>query len=1324
MNLQETKPNQKCKLAVSLLFVALLTFVSTGSAQLRITGSSQTGTSGSFTPSWTPATIHLLANVAPTTATGNFFGNFGSPGTGGTAALLTTVGNSLQVRNFPSENNIDLCGSSGGTLVVYTMTNGSPAFGYNITNISVYGSWQDNGRDAQDYTISYSTVSAPATFTVLRSVHYQPAVGGGIGSATRVVIDDASGGLIANNVYQLQFDFLSPGAENNAAGYHTITVEGSAAAGLTNLPPGIRISYATRHLASGDPAGWTLETDSLIQGMAPSAVGPGSFAQFGIGSPGVSALTDGTYGNVSDGSQVATCGSSSGCGQSATYTLTNSVNGSDVTNIVVYSGWDNNGRDGQYYTVSYSTVPAPTTFIPITDIVYNPAGAGSPAVSDRVAFTTSTGAPLAKNVYSLKFDFSVQSSGNSYMDNGASLYAEIIVEGTNSAPPAAGPSPFLVNDTLPTYAETVVGDQVVFTAAYSNTPPAGLQWQVSNGAVTNNVNTGVVNVSSGGVTTSTLTLNNVQVSNSGTYLLNATNSIDNTALPSHSTGAQLAVSSTPAAVNNVIINYASQNFPSSTNFLPAWPVDTNNLNLIYGFTIGSGPGTFTYAGDFTGGGNYCNADPTVLSDGMIGTMTSLPNLSFCGCGPHISGAGESVTYTLVTNSAPLGWELTNITVFGGWQDAGRDEQKYQVLYSTVQAPNSFAPLVTADYLPTDPNNQPTVSRTMLVPASGVLAHNVAVLKISWNVSPQPENGWEGYSEILVGGKASTGISPVPTNDPPTTASDVVGSQIILTAAFSGASSLQWQKNGTNITGATTSTLTLNNLQLTNSGAYTLVGSNSAGSSSSSACTVTVIPAPTAVGNIITAIATQTSVAEVFTPTWDPNALSSSLIYNNSPSSSGEGDFTGGTFQPGGPTGGSLPAVLTDGTFGTIDFSQSGVHAWVTCMGSGSVDGSGNLRGGQYVIYTLPASANGYDITNIVTAGGWNDGGRDMQSYTVNYATSANPTYFTPLAMVGYNPTNPVGYSMVRATITPASGALASNVVALEFDMTTPVGENGFSGYSEIGVYGSPSANPPPAGLVITAEHQEDTTTWTAETPNLIAGQLPNSQGPGVFTSEGCNVTNLTDGVLGFGSAFGASCGADTNASVSFITFNSATGWNLTNIVVYALWHDYGRDGQFYNLSYSTLSAPATFLPLASVSYNPPMPHDGRNSGSRVAIAPAVGQILIASNVAAVKFDFTPQGTQDFGWSGYTEIVLQGSNLAAPTVPVVSAQGVVGGNLILKGVGGTPNFGYTVLTTTNLQRPIVNWTVGATGVLDNTGAFSNAIPINISQPAAFFRLRML
>jgi hypothetical protein len=1296
-----TKPNQAGKIMVSMLFVALLTLIRSASGQITVTGSSQLG-AVPLTPSWTPVTGGLFDGLVPTTATGNF----GEYGTGGSANNLTTVGESIQIRSYSGAGNLEMCGSDGtaGSLLVYTLP--VSTYGYNITNITVYGGWQDGGRDAQTYEVYYSTVAAPGIFIPLTYANYSPPNPSSQGCATRVVINDLSGGPIAVNVAALKFVFNNLGAQNGAVGYTAITAQGPAATGPANTS--FAFTYATRNPAPGSPPSWTIETDSLIAGQLPTTAGAGNFANFGIGSPGLSALTDGTYGNVDSGSSYATCGGANGgCGQSVTYTLTNSPNGSDITNIVTYSGWGNPGRDGQFYHISYSTISAPTTFIPITGVFYDP-NSGAP-ISDRVSVHMSNGGPLARNVSQLKFDWTEQANN---MANGGSLYAEIIVEGTNSAPPAAGPSPYLVQDTLPTYAETVVGDQVVFTAAYSNSPLAGLQWQVIKSGVTNNVP---------GATSATLTLNNVHLSDSGSYMLKATNATDNTALPSYSTPAPLVVSNSPAPVNNVIVNSASQNFPSTTNFFPAWTVNTNG-DLIYGFTAGSGPGTFTSAGDFTGGGNYCNADPSILSDGIAASMTSLPNLAFCAGGPHIAGAGEFVTYTLITNSAPYGLDLTNITVFGGWQDAGRDEQKYQVLYSTVQAPGSFVPLLTADYLPTDPYTQPTVSRTTLVPASGVLAHNVAALEINFNVSPEPENGWEGYSEILVGGAPSTGFVPSLTSDvAPSTASDVVGSQLIITAGFGGATSMQWLKNGTNIPGATTSTLAVNNLQSSDAGVYALVASNSVGGNSSSRCTVTVNPAPTAVGNIVTAIATQTSVKQVFTPTWDASQLALSLIYTNSPSSSGDGDFTGGSFTPGGPTGASLPSVLTDGTFGTIDFNLSGNHAWVTCMGLGNLDQALNLRAGQFVVYTLPASAYGYNITNIVTAGGWNDGGRDQQAYTINYATSANPTYFTPLTMVNYNPTNPVGYSMVRATITPASGALVSNVVALEFDMTYPFGENQFSGYSEIAVYGSPSATPPPLGPMITAEHEEYTNSFIVETPNLIANQLPTSHGPGVFTEEGCNETNLTDGVIGFGSAFGASCG-DDGIAVPYIVFNSASGWDLTNIVVYTLWHDYGRDGQFYNLSYSTWSAPNTFLPLVSVDYNPSVPGDGRPSGNRVAIAPPLGQTLLASNVYAVKFDFTPQGVQDFGWSGYSEIVFQGSNLALVKPPILGAPMVSGGDLILTGTGGTPNSGYTWLTTTNLSAPII-WTTNSTGTLDGLGSFSNAIPISVTNPARFFRFRI-
>jgi Glycosyl hydrolases family 2, sugar binding domain/Glycosyl hydrolases family 2/Glycosyl hydrolases family 2, TIM barrel domain len=73
-------------------------------------------------------------------------------------------------------------------------------------------------------------------------------------------------------------------------------------------------------------------------------------------------------------------------------------------------------------------------------------------------------------------------------------------------------------------------------------------------------------------------------------------------------------------------------------------------------------------------------------------------------------------------------------------------------------------------------------------------------------------------------------------------------------------------------------------------------------------------------------------------------------------------------------------------------------------------------------------------------------------------------------------------------------------------------------------------------------------------------------------------------------------------------------------------------------------------------------------------------------------------------------------------PTLGAPIVSGGSLILTGTGGTPNAGYTWLVTTNLSAPI-NWTTNIIGNLDRNGAFSNTVPINPSQPANFFRLRI-
>jgi len=390
--------------------------------------------------------------------------------------------------------------------------------------------------------------------------------------------------------------------------------------------------------------------------------------------------------------------------------------------------------------------------------------------------------------------------------------------------------------------------------------------------------------------------------------------------------------------------------------------------------------------------------------------------------------------------------------------------------------------------------------------------------------------------------------------------------------------------------------------------------------------------------------------------------------------------------------------------------------------------------GSSVVYALTGSTNGYNVTNVTVYGGWADNGRDQQAYTVYYSTVENPSIFLPLTSVNYLPADPNGWlSLTRATLVPAAGSLATNVGNIMFDFTNPEGENGYEGYAQITVSGFASATAPSGPVVMATYETNATPDWLVASPNLIAGQLPGSYDTNTgdsFTADGeggnsnGGLPALTDGVIGTAIGDGASCGGAGQGGGTFVTYAPTNGsWTLTNIVVYTGWPDYGRVGQFYNLSYSTTAAPTTFLPLTSVFYDPSF-DTGTPWATRVIIAPPIGQTVLATNVAAVNFDFAPQGTLDFGYSSYTEIVLQGTNVPSVVVipPVLSTPRVSAGDLILTGTGGTPNAAYTLLTATNLSPPIV-WTTNTMGTLNGSGGFSNSIPISPSNPARFFRLEL-
>ncbi len=596
----------------------------------------------------------------------------------------------------------------------------------------------------------------------------------------------------------------------------------------------------------------------------------------------------------------------------------------------------------------------------------------------------------------------------------------------------------LTNVCLPVTAVDVAGSQVTFMAAF-NGVNFSYQWQKISGGVPSNIS---------GATNSTLTLTNLQSTDAASYKLLATNSVGGL---SSSTTSSLTVNSAPTAVNNIITAYAAQtgdgNVNGYTNFVPTWTVAPGSL------ISGQAPSSVG-SGDFAAPGFETAGTVAVLTDGTFGWLNYYPNVGTSPaqvtCGPN---AGQSVIYTL--NSSATNYALTNITVYGGWGDAGRDQQAYTIYYSTIAAPTNFIQLSVVNYNPSDPAAVQSATRATLTAASGALATNVAAVKFDFT-SPAGENGFCGYSEIdlfgFIPATSPTSLVLV-SNTVPVTALDVVGSQVTFMAAFASTNPItyQWQKISGGVTnliaGATNSTLTLTNLQTSAAAAYQLQASTVLGSIVSTPSSLTVNNVPGAVNNLVTAIAAQTGIsgASSFVPTW--TVASGSLIFGQSPNSVGSGSFTQGN------TG--AIGVLTDGTFGSLN-DQPG-------DGSGPSEVACGGSAGQSVTYTLSGSGTGYTLTNLTVFGGWGDAGRDQQAYTVYYSKISAPMTFISLGSVNYNPANPASsLSGTRAILTAANGVLASNVVAVKFDFTTPAPENGYCGYSEINVLGTPTLEPLPA----------------------------------------------------------------------------------------------------------------------------------------------------------------------------------------------------------------------------------------------------------------------
>ena len=149
-------------------------------------------------------------------------------------------------------------------------------------------------------------------------------------------------------------------------------------------------------------------------------------------------------------------------------------------------------------------------------------------------------------------------------------------------------------------------------------------------------------------------------------------------------------------------------------------------------------------------------------------------------------------------------------------------------------------------------------------------------------------------------------------------------------------------------------------------------------------------------------------------------------------------------------------ALTNGSVATFYGTQAADSNHSAYATAG--DGGGS---GQFVVYALGGPHN---VSSIVVYGGWNDAGRDAQHYDL--LTSTDGVVFNPLGSIDINPgvqgtdTTPVSNRV--AFTEDALPNLATGVTHIRLNFLAV--ENGYTGYTEIDVFGT--LVPEPASVAL------------------------------------------------------------------------------------------------------------------------------------------------------------------------------------------------------------------------------------------------------------------
>lgn len=146
----------------------------------------------------------------------------------------------------------------------------------------------------------------------------------------------------------------------------------------------------------------------------------------------------------------------------------------------------------------------------------------------------------------------------------------------------------------------------------------------------------------------------------------------------------------------------------------------------------------------------------------------------------------------------------------------------------------------------------------------------------------------------------------------------------------------------------------------------------------------------------------------------------------------------------------------------------------------------------------------------------------------------------------------------------------------------------------------------------------------------------------------------------------------------------------------------------------------TIVPTTALS----LPDDRNPAAFLDPLGYAVQEILFTNTQGFTSYRLTFNHTKDDNSANIMSIGdIELLGVVAPQQPVISSTVLSGGNLNITGSGGTPGGGFSVLTNGNLTVPLASWGAATTGTFDGSGNFLISLPVSASNPLLFYSIRI-